>query len=320
MASSETDSLNFTFQMRPSFPPEPPSYRPPIPPIAAGAHKFTISFSATQPPLGDCSGPTGRGAQFQYTRQAQAMAQSPQLSSPSSMSSMRSTETPEILDDRQTGNSRAPNGHTILVEESSFILEELRDSDMSGDSDVEVVRPDHYEEVDSDWDKGDGDTSAKRQHASWQDELEQRTGIVRDFQGLCSGSDGFNYSLNHADQDRRHRHKKNRWNASIFKRSFSQTIASETDGEDEADMNANGVGSSTRRLRRRVGSREPGTRSPLAFENSTTSPDIAGDDDELDIDDSAEPDDSDEYIMGTLPFWVMADMMQVDSDTDHQET
>ncbi|KAI9868380.1 MAG: hypothetical protein M1813_005823 [Trichoglossum hirsutum] len=316
MASSETDSLNFTFQMRPSFPPETPPYRPPIPPITAGAHKFTISFSATQPPLGDCSGPSGKGPQFQYTRQAQAMAQSPQPSSPSSMSSMRNPETPEILGDRQTENGRAPKGHTILVEESSFTLEELRDSDISGDSDMEVVRPDHYEEVDSDWDKGDGDTSAKRQHSSWQDELEQPTGIVRDFQGLCSGSDGFNYSLSHADQGRRYRHK-NRWNASIFKRSFSQTIASENDGEDEADMNANDVGSSTRRLRRRVGSRGPGTRSPLAFESPTTNPDIADDDDELDKDDSAEPEDSDEYIMGTLPFWVMADMMQVDSDTDH---
>ena len=110
----------------------------------------------------------------------------------------------EILGDRQTGNGRDPNGHTILVEESSFTLEELRDSDISGGSDMEVVRPDHYEEVDSDWDKGDGDAGAKRQHASWQDELEQRTGIVRDFQGLCSGSDGFSYSLSHADQDRRH--------------------------------------------------------------------------------------------------------------------
>jgi hypothetical protein len=229
------------------------------------------------------------------------------------MSSMKSPEVSEILDDQQVGNGMDSNGHTILIEQSSFTLEEVRDSDISGNSDMEVVRPDHYEEIDSDWDQ---DTGAKCQHPSWQDELEQRTGIVRDFQGLCSGSDGFNYSLSQADQDRGHRHKKNRWNASIFKRSFSQTVASETDGDDEADINANNVGSSTRRLRRRVGSREPGTRSPLAFENATTIPDIA-DDDELEKDDSTGLEDSDEFIMGTLPFWVMADMMQVDSDTEH---
>ncbi|KAI9787682.1 MAG: hypothetical protein M1839_000213 [Geoglossum umbratile] len=317
MASSETDSLNFTFQMRPSFPPETPSYRPSIPPVTAGAHKLTVSFSANQPPLGEYIGPVGKGAQFQHIRQAQAMGQSPRSSSPSSMSSMRTPEVSELLGDRETGKGRDMNRHIILIEESSFTLEELRDSDTSGNSDMEVVRPDYYEEADSDWEKGDGDSSAKFQHTSWQEELERHTGIVRDFQGLCSGVDGFSHSLSHADQDRKHRRgKNNRWNASMFKRSFSQTIASDTDGDDEADMNSNNVGSSTRRQRRRVGSREPKTRSPLAFEDTPTGLD-AEDDDELDKDDSPEPEDSDEYIMGTLPFWVMTDMMQVDSDTDH---
>ncbi|KAI9772003.1 MAG: hypothetical protein M1840_001291 [Geoglossum simile] len=314
MASSETDSLNFTFQMRPSFPPEAPPYRPPMPPVTTGAHKFTMSFSATQPPLGDYTGSVGKGAQFQHILQAQAMGQSPRSLSPSSMSSIRTPEVSEILGDRETGKGRDINRHIILIEESSFTLEELRDSDTSGDTDIEVVRPDHYEEADSDW---DGDSSAKFQHVSWQEELEQRTGIVRDFQGLCSGVDGFSHSLGHTDQDRKHRRgKNNRWNARMFKRSFSQTIASDTDGDDEADMNSSNVDSSARRLRRRVGSREPGTRSPLAFEGTSAGLD-AGDEDGLDKDDSAEPEDFDEYIMGTLPFWVMTDMMQVDSDTDH---
>lgn len=234
------------------------------------------------------------------------------------MSSMKSPEVSELLGDREIGNGRDINRHIILIEESSFTLEELRDSDTSGDGDMEVVRPDHYEEADSDWDEGGGDTSSKFQHTSWQEELEQRTGIVRDFQGLCSGVDGFSYSFSHSDQDQKHRRgKNNRWNASMFKRSFSQTIASDTDGDDEADMNSNNAGPKARRLRRRVGSREPGARSPLAFEDTSADLDAGEDDDELDKDDSAEPEDSDEYIMGTLPFWVMTDMMQVDSDTDH---
>jgi hypothetical protein len=230
------------------------------------------------------------------------------------MSSIRTPEVSEILGDQETAKGRDVNRHIILIEESSFTLEELRDSDTTGDTDIEVVQPDHYEEADSDWDE---DSSANFQHVSWQEELERRTGIVRDFQGLCSGVDGFSHSFGRADQDRKHRRvKSNRWNARMFKRSFSQTIASDTDGDDEADTNCGNVGSNARRLRRRVGSREPGTRSPLAFEDTSAELD-AGEDDEFDKDDSAEPEDIDEYIMGMLPFWVMTDMMQVDSDTDH---
>jgi len=252
--------------------------------------------------------PIGHGPQFHFTR-----PQSGDYSShPSSNSGHACAASPQESDDGDDDDeednsdsfSESEESHTKeekptarRVEVADFELEEV-ESDPEYDSETEVIRPDHFE-----------DASSER---ATEERLEADTGIISKFSSLrCAGE------LNDEEEQRAsYRKKKKRWSAGIFKRSHSQSVGSDTDIEDSEALDAHDVGSSARRLRRRV--RGPGeNQSSLIFDELPNT----------NIVEVEEPDDvgsgkrppsipsDDGFTLDALPFWVLDDPMDMDWDS-----
>ncbi|KAF2203906.1 hypothetical protein GQ43DRAFT_352407, partial [Delitschia confertaspora ATCC 74209] len=227
--------------------------------------------------------PIGQGPQFHFTR-----PQSRDRSRPSSASGRYSAHSPQHSEDEDQSDNESDEEIVRPMrraEKADFVLEEL-DSDTDYDSDTEVVRPDQYEDAKSEKDR---------------DEIEENA-FVKKFSDLqCSeGSD------DEDEQRRSYLRKKKRWSAGIFKRSHSQSVGSDSDDGEQLD--AHDVGSSARRLRRRV--RGPDDRrGSLIFEDNGF-PNIRH------IAEVEEPDDGmfgkgppsipsdDGFTLDELPFWV----------------
>lgn len=264
----------------------------------------------TQSPRLEFIEPIGHGPQFHFTR-----PQSGDYSShPSSNSGHACAASPQESDDdddeeedgsdsHSDSSSESEESHTTedrpaarRVEEAAFELEEV-DTDPDLDSDTEVVRPDQFEDASSE--------------KATEERLEADTGIISSFSNLRCETE-----LNAEEEQRlNYRKKKKRWSAGIFKRSHSQSVGSDTDIEDSEALDAHDVGSSARRLRRRV--RGPGDRSSMIFDEMPNT----------NIVEVEEPDDagsgkgppsipSDEgFTLDALPFWVLDDPMDMDWDS-----
>ncbi|KAF2244722.1 hypothetical protein BU26DRAFT_84769 [Trematosphaeria pertusa] len=202
--------------------------------------RMGLSRLAQSPPL-EFIQPTGDGHQFRFTR-----PQSNEASSrPSTASGRAYATTPQESEDETESDEESAYEEerpARRVEHADFVLEEL-DSDPGYDSDLEVVRPDHFEDAKS-------DKSGAR--------LEENGFLDRFNQLRCQEG-----SSDEEERQRRYERKKKRWSAGIYKRSHSQSIEgdssySDNDPHDDVDSNA-------RRLRRRV--RGPGDRSSLVFED-----------------------------------------------------
>jgi hypothetical protein len=151
--------------------------------------------------------------------------------SPRSLSSER--ELPEPV------RQKSPVRRCRVVKEGNFTIKEIQDSDVEPDSDdaLSVVQPDHYEDAESDAPstqpfpklstrklakdlaKLDFDPSDERE--AW---VQKQRSIRRD-KRLSSGS---------------------------IKRKLNESLGSDTDDEDLQPCDSNEVGSSARRLRRRM--------------------------------------------------------------------
>ena len=270
--------------------------------------RMGFSMLKQSPPL-EFIEPIGHGPQFHFTR-----PQSGDYSShPSSNSGHACAASPQESDDDDNDDDEEDNSDSFSesegshtqeekpaarrVEVADFELEEV-ESDPEYDSETEVVRPDHFE-----------DASSER---ATEERLEADTGIISKFSSLhCSGE------LNDEEEQRAsYRKKKKRWSAGIFKRRHSQSVGSDTDIEDSEALDAHDVGSSARRLRRRV--RGPGeNRSSLIFDELPNT----------NIVEVEEPDDvgsrkgppsipsDDGFTLDALPFWVLDDPMDVDWDS-----
>ncbi|OCK74657.1 hypothetical protein K432DRAFT_310310 [Lepidopterella palustris CBS 459.81] len=278
--------------------------------------RMGLSMLAQSPPL-EFIEPIGHGPQFHFTR-----PQSRDFSSqPSSASGRACAASPgeseadeesddEESDDEESDDEESDDGESDdreynkeegrpvrRVENAEFVLEEL-ESDPGYDSDTEVVRPDQCEEANSE--------------KAAEEPLEIDTGIIRGFSKLqCAGE-----SNDEDEQRRSYRKKKKRWSAGIFKRSHSQSVGSDTDIDEPEALDAHDVGSSARRLRRRV--RGPGdNRWSLNFEDIPNK----------NIIEVEEPNDGgngkgppsipsdDGFTLDELPFWVLDDPMDVDLDS-----
>jgi hypothetical protein len=188
---------------------------------------------------------------------------------------------------------------------------ELRESDVhlkSYDA-LSIVRPDDYEDADSD--------NARDRYPTAND-LDARV-LADDLEKLDC-----NY---HSDEreawvkaDRKMRRNKRMSSGSIHKRTLSQSIGSDTDEEDLQQVDANEAGSSARRLRRKTGDR-----ASLIFDDP---PSMIVELDEPESGDEvarmqvAEPDvdvDVEELGLHSLPYYHMdmdTDSMEVDSESE----
>lgn len=245
-----------------------------------------LAMLAQSPPL-EFIEPIGQGPQFHFTRpQSRQDSSRPSTASGAvCATSAQESEDDSESDDESTQEEKRP---ARRVDDAEFVLEEL-DSDPSYDSDIEVVRPDHYEDAKSDKSGG---------------KLEEH-GLLDKFKDLrCQEG-----SSDEEEQQRLYRRKKKRWSAGIFKRSHSQSVEGDSSYSDNDPLDD--VDTSARRLRRRV--RGPGDRSSLIFEDKgfSNSNNIV----EVDEEDGGVPHSQgppsipsdDGFTLDELPFWVVED-------------
>lgn len=190
--------------------------------------------------------PIGQGPQFHFTRPQSRGASS----RPSTASGPACATTPQDSEDDDASDEdsayeevrpfrRAEEG------DISFVLEYL-DSEPGYDSDIEVVRPDHFEDAKS-----------------------ERSGSRLDDNGIIDKIKEIQLEENSSDDEetrqRIYRKKKKRWSAGIYKikRTYSMSVEGDSSYSDNDPLDD--VDESARRLRRRV--RGPGDRSSLVFED-----------------------------------------------------
>ncbi|KAI9892595.1 MAG: hypothetical protein M1814_001288 [Vezdaea aestivalis] len=158
-------------------------------------------------------------------------------------------------DNEASSEEGSDEGHQS--DSDNLEVEEIEEFDLMYTDTQAVIRPSTYEDASS-----NEDMPRPSRWSSRQDEMERETGIVTDLTKLCGGQDGF---VDKEEIDRRHRRARNRWSAGLSKRTYSQSIGSESDDEDlEPQVPQDPVGV-TRRIRRRV--RGPGDRSSATIED-----------------------------------------------------
>jgi len=305
----------------PVFPvlPDPPS-TPPATPLARNTTRLPPQTSHTSPmykrmgfamlaqsaPL-EFIEPIGQGHHFNFTR-PQPRDQSSRHTTPSapdSVSTPRHTEPESDSDDESEPEIQKP---IRRVEKAEFELEEL-DSDDSDYSTSDVLKPYQYEDASSE---------------AGNDKIEETESV---FIGKFSELRCAEGALDAEEQERAYRRKKKRWSAGIFKRSHSQSVGSDSDDGEQLD--AHDVGSSARRLRRRVRGPED-RRGSLIFEDNGYSADIRRvmevQEEELEGGDGDDgmmgmfgygkgppsiPSD-DGFTLDELPFWVVEGEMDIE--------
>ncbi|KAF2834847.1 hypothetical protein M501DRAFT_1020451 [Patellaria atrata CBS 101060] len=257
---------------------------------------------AHSPPLEHIA-PIGQGPSFNYTR-PQETEKTETQSRPSTPSDYERLSLPEDSEDEKSSQELpASMYHSVqsrMADDADFTIEEITESDAENDSETEVVRPDQFEDARS-------ENATKRDSGS-------HTGIVDSFQQLNCEADSES-----DEQTRRYRAKKKRWSAGVFKRSHSQSVGSDSDMEDVEALDAHDVGSSARRLRRRV--RGPGDRSSLIFEDMPHPHIVEVSEPESGVDRGPPslPSDIEDFTLDALPFWRVSDPMAIDLDSGSGE-
>lgn len=259
-----------------------------------------FAMLAQTPPL-EFIVPTGQGHQFHFTR---PQSREP-ASRPSTASGLACATTPQESEDETESDEESAKQveqPARRVDYAEFVLEEL-DSDPGYDSDIEVVRPDHYEDARSD----------KSENNLGDD-------VIEKMNELHCRPDSSDEDEDEEERLRIYRRKKKRWSAGTFiKRTYDQSIEGDSSYSDNDPLDD--VDASARRLRRRV--RGPGDRLSLNFEDKGFS-------NANHIVEVEEPDDGeiphvqgppsipsdDAFTLDELPFWGGEDPMEVESDSD----
>ncbi|KAL5118418.1 hypothetical protein ACEQ8H_003594 [Pleosporales sp. CAS-2024a] len=289
------------FNRHPHSPPMTPGARSQIRSAPTTRHtspmskRMGMSHLAQTPPL-EFIEPTGHGHQFRFTR-----PQSLNLSSrPSSISGRFQPTTPQDSEDEFASDEESEDEEVRpmrLAEKAFFVLEEL-ESDPGYDSDIEVVRPDHFEDAKSDNGSRNNDVYERLRNL----DLEQD-------------------SPDEERRERRYQQKKKRWSAGVYKRTHAQSIEGDSSYSDNDPLDD--VNPSARRLRRRV--RGPyDRRGSLIFQD----PGYANTNNILEVDEPMDgmvphtrgppsiPSD-DAFTLDELPFWKHGEVMDfsvVESD------
>ncbi|KAF1979742.1 hypothetical protein BU23DRAFT_104328 [Bimuria novae-zelandiae CBS 107.79] len=236
----------FTFANGPSSPPMTPGTRTharfpekddhPSP----GYKRVGIVHSAQSPPL-EFIKPIGQGPQFQFTRpQSRGASSRPSTASVACATTPQDSEDEDASDEESVCDDARP---VRRAEENdiSFILEYL-DSEPGYDSDLEVVRPDQFE-----------DAKSERSGSRLVD-----SSIIDDIKEMHISGDSSD------DEETRQRlnwKKKKRMSARVYrsKRTYSMSVEGDSSYSDNDPLDD--VDESARRLRRRV------DRSSLIFED-----------------------------------------------------
>lgn len=240
--------------------------------------------------------PTGHDHHFNFTR-PQSLEPS---SRPSSVSDRAydatTTQESEDEDDSEYESEQEEARPMRVVERAQFVLEELG-SDLGYDCDVEIVRPDHYEDAKSDRSGTKAEVLARMHQLALDED-----------------------SSEDEERKRKYRHKKKRWSAGIFKRSHSQSIEGDSSYSDNDPLDD--IDQTARRLRRR-------TRGVFDRRNSLIFVDqgVPNTNNILEVE---EPDEGtvlhskgppsipsdDAFTLDELPFWRGHDMMDLEFESD----
>jgi hypothetical protein len=257
--------------------------------------------------------PNGQGPTFSFIPSARPTDLSPQSSSSSVQSSISGSPprspTSSPAGEPLSSSSPPPHYSSRIVKDANFTLEEFGESDYEDfDSDDEsVIRPHQYEDAAS-------EHSVK---SAPHNDLPQNLYIgIRNMN--CETEDILGPELDREawlKKVQAERRRKRRSSGSVQKRTFSQSIGSDTDEEDVQPFfeGANEAGSSARRLRRKADNE----RTSLIFDDP--SPRI----DELEEPESCEEvvevkgsEDEGQGVDRNLPYYVQD--MDVD-DSDEEE-
>ncbi|KAF2445621.1 hypothetical protein P171DRAFT_269218 [Karstenula rhodostoma CBS 690.94] len=245
----------FTFANGPSSPPMTPGTRshadflhkddrPP-----SSYKRKGMVHKAQSPPL-EFIKPIGQGPQFHFTRpQSRDASSRPSTASVACATTPQDSEDDDASDEDDDASDEESTYEDVLPfrraeeEDISFILEYL-DSEPSYDSDIEVVRPDQFEDAKSDRSKSRLDDN----------------GITDEINDMHLAEDSSE------DEELRQRmdwKKKKRWNSRMYKSKRTYSMSVEGDSSYSDNDPCDDVDESARRLRRRV--RGPGDRTSLIF-------------------------------------------------------
>jgi hypothetical protein len=214
--------------------------------------------------------------------------------------------TPEVDSASEASERRPSLRRGLRDEEGELIIEEMADDDSTSHvSQSRILQPDALEDAES-------------ERAASPFNME-RSDMFRRFEDLYHGDDDEQGKQQHDKQ--RWRNKKKRW-SQRSKRTFSESCGSDMDDEDVRTLDFNEVGSSARRVRRRMsGVKE---RKSLIFEDPPP-----GHITEVD-----EPDDEVSFIdappyyeevdwnaqLQNMPFYGVPNPMRIDDNEDNSGT
>ncbi|KAE9369333.1 hypothetical protein N431DRAFT_46361 [Stipitochalara longipes BDJ] len=309
-----TPNFNFAQQAGPSSPPQTPTTS--TFPFKAnrrnGMHFSKPTLSAKDGTIT----PNGNGPMFSYTPSARPEDMSPRSSSSAASSAhSSSSESPprSLSSSPAVHTTSSPPSTRKIVSEGNFTVEEFDESDYedweSGDEDV--IRPYQYEDADS-----EKAPSVKASKGKSKTELDP--GILDGIRDLDCGNQEEEEHEAWVKAERARKKWKRR--SSGTKRTLTQSIGSDTDDEDLQPVMLEGVnelGSSARRLRRKVGERtslifdDP----PPRIEEVDEGPESCEEVVEIDTD---EDDGNGQCVDKELPYYryVQEEDMDIDSDEE----
>ncbi|KAF2457364.1 hypothetical protein BDY21DRAFT_23871 [Lineolata rhizophorae] len=208
----------------------------------------------------------------------------------------------EEEDGDRKGNTSRRHPATTPLAEASFTIEEVSENDIGyDDSDTEVVHPTLVEDAQSD--------KAK------EEDCDVDGPFLRTFNNLQCDADS--ESSDEEERRRRYERKKKRWSAGLYKRTHAQSVGSDSDPDDPECLDAHDVGSSARRLRRRV--HGPGDRSSIVLDER---PSIVVEEPEDGVSVTGPPSlpsDIEDFTLDALPFYPLDNRsMSVDSDPEDE--
>ncbi|KAI9758267.1 MAG: hypothetical protein M4579_003126 [Chaenotheca gracillima] len=137
--------------------------------------------------------------------------------------------------------SPTPSKHPGSRSRPNFTIEEIGGDSRAPESDLDIIRPDQYEDAESEWAESESSEASSEEEPGPQDR------ILRDFEEMCVSEAGVLRG-----RHSRCRAGKKRWRTGIFKRSHSQTVGSDSNFDSSTSRDSRDVPYKARRMRRRV--------------------------------------------------------------------
>ncbi|KAK3063685.1 hypothetical protein LTS18_013558 [Coniosporium uncinatum] len=257
--------------------------------------RYATFFPTTQSPPLDNIEPT-LGHHFRYVRSpstTEHFSRPSTASGPAESPTSRESSPEFEIQDVETGPQSSPQ--FVVAEQADFRIEDYLEDEPGDSSHLEVVRPDAYEDAESD--------------IGSQRPSEGDMGFVNRFERLSCGESS--RSEGEEEEIRRKRARRSKRWSGLIKRSHSKSIEGESESSGTEDLNAHDVGSSARRLRRRI--RSPDKRSSLIFDDPPANiVEVEEPDDDNEMGRSIPPDFATSPLEA-MPFYTLRDPMEIDT-------